>query len=69
MDDCYGCIMIGMMKDNNCFIIFEDRMYFINKPKCPCRECILKMICQTSCKEFLNPKGEHIGENYTKRTT
>ena len=69
MDECYGCILKNMMRNNKCFIVFEERMHFINKQKCPCQECILKMICQISCKEFLNPKGEHVGENYIPRTT
>lgn len=69
MNECYGCVLKNMMTDGKCFIVFEEKMHFINKSKCPCQKCLLKMICQTSCQEFLNPKGDHIGENYIRRTT
>jgi hypothetical protein len=57
---CHSCLT---------FIKDQDRCNFSdiikNNKSCPCRECILKIVCETACNKFqdLITKGEQWNAN------
>jgi len=44
--ECYGCLEL-FRKDVQCIINVVD-----GEEKCPCAECLVKMICSNPCEEF-----------------
>lgn len=50
--NCHGCYDFINLR---CLMVREpDGRKFI--PYCPCSECMVKTMCQRSCKEYLNIK-------------
>ncbi len=47
MDNCEGCLNYDP-KINEC----HDRFPMLDG--CPCRECLIKVMCKTACESFLN---------------
>lgn len=49
MSDCQGCTLY--FSDEDYYGCELNPLYEENK--CPCIECIIKMICDTNCNEFI----------------
>jgi len=52
---CKGCL--HKKDDETCFSILPGK-----EEDCPCRKCIIKMICETTCEQFSSyTNGKTIG--------
>ena len=52
-EECLGCSILHKFSDGNfyCRATMNGVEFFSN---CPCRECLLKMMCNEVCIEFKN---------------
>ena len=48
MEECKGCLGLG--HKGSCLNVVESRITETNR--CPCMNCIVKMICRTQCNDF-----------------
>jgi hypothetical protein len=70
-DECRGCISYGVVQPSHLYCSFPSSMEGI---KCPCIDCIVKMICEEyhTCDDWLSyenldlPKIITIKEGETK---
>jgi len=55
MSDCEGCFMfrregrIMFKKNKSCDVITAGK-----EKNCPCRSCLVKVMCENSCKEYID---------------
>lgn len=57
--DCEGCIILEI--DITC-------SWFKNPLTCPCIDCLIKIMCRSSCEEFLSYANLTISVNGEKRS-
>lgn len=49
MNTCKGC-----QRQESCVIVkIEERSNIQYKALCPCKDCILKMMCREDCKDYI----------------
>jgi hypothetical protein len=58
-EDCKGCIIMRI--DTSC-------SWFKEPLTCPCIDCLVKVMCRTSCEEFLSYANLTKGVDGEKRT-
>lgn len=61
LEECEGCLR----KDNNCKIVVEEDPHF-KSLRCPCFECLLKVVCVDKCSNQYHYMWRRVSISYDR---